>query len=49
MTNFDASPVEVTSVAAQGQQACLRDRDVLLSPLPVAGGLLPLVLLGLAL
>ena len=47
MTNDEASPLEVTPVAASCPQAD-RDRDVVLSLLPVRGGLLPLVL-GLAL
>jgi hypothetical protein len=48
MTNIDASPMEVTPVAAASLRAIPCDRDVLLPLLPVAGGLLPLVLLGLA-
>ena len=47
MTNYEASPLEVTPVAASRTLAA-RDRDVVLSLLPVRGGLLPRVL-GLAL
>jgi len=49
MTNLDASPLEVNPVAAHCRTAVRCDRDVVLSSLPVAGGLLPLVLLGLVL
>jgi hypothetical protein len=44
----EASPLEVTPVAPAFRAAEGRDRDVVLSLLPVRGGLLPLVL-GLAL
>ena len=46
MTNLDASPLEVNAVALAAGEC---DRDVVLSLLPVAGGPLPLVLLGLVL
>jgi hypothetical protein len=54
MTNLEASPLEVTPVAAHRRTAARRDRDVVLPLLPVAGapvagGPLPLVLLGLVL
>jgi hypothetical protein len=49
MTNIDASLTEATPVAAASPRAVSCDRDVLLPLLPVAGGLLPLELRGLAL
>jgi hypothetical protein len=48
MTHLEASPLEVTPVAAR-RSAAVRDRAVVLSPLPQTGGLLPLALLGLVL
>lgn len=48
--HIEASPLEVTPVASAFRVAEGRDRDVVLSLLPVLrGGLLPLVVLGLVL
>jgi hypothetical protein len=49
MQYLSASPLEATPVAAACHTAIARDRDVVLPLLPGMGGLLPLVLPGLAL
>ena len=47
--HMEASPLEVTPVASAFRDAEGRDRDVVLSLLPVPSGLLPLESLGLGL